>query len=738
MKKTRVGHFIALSTAALLVLAVKTATDLRPLPDSLTPVVSEGSRRQITDRAGAPLSVSYQGEWNLYDVVPLHETPELLRHAFVVAEDQRFFQHAGVDWIARLHALAQNARSLRAVRGASTITEQVVRILHPRPRTFWSRWLEGIEAGRLEARFGKTEILEFYLNQVPYARQRRGIAQAARDYFSRDLDTLSDKEMLALAVLPRSPSRLDLIKGVAPVEIHVGRLAERLEERGLLTAARLEALEHAPLELAREASRLEAAHFEGFVRDRLEEDESPRPLRTTLDGSLQTLVRQLLDQRVESLASRRVADGAALVVDHEANEILAWVNAGGLSDREGAHIDKVTMPRQPGSALKPFVYALALERGWTAATLIDDSPLAEPVGHGRHRFRNYSRSYYGPIRLREALGNSLNVPAVLAAQYTGRAELLARLHALGFASLTQHSDYYGDGLALGNGEVTLYEMVQAYATLARGGRFEELSWVFDSPAGATDRRVFDPEVSSIIADILSDPDARRREFGTGSVLDLPIETAVKTGTSNDYHDAWALGFSDRYTIGVWMGNVDRRPMHEITGSMGPALVLRAIFAEVRRNQESRPLRLSRELTAQDICTHTGRLPTSACPTTREWFLPGSVPTTTCSTHSDLVVEVAMEAVLRLESPTPGLHIALDPRIPDELERFVFRLTPGPDAKRVEWILDERIVAATDVLEPASSTYFWPPARGSHTARARVWREGVDAPLETEPVAFVVK
>jgi len=282
-------------------------------------------------------------------------------------------------------------------------------------------------------------------------------------------------------------------------------------------------------------------------------------------------------------------------------------------------------------------------------------------------------------------------------------------------------------------------MVQAYATLARSGRFEELSWRFDSPAGATDRRVFDPEVSSIIADILSDPDARRREFGTGSVLDLPVQTAVKTGTSNDYHDAWAMGFSDRYTVGVWMGNVDRRPMHEVTGSYGPALVLRAIFAELRRNRESKPLLLSRELTAQDVCTHTGRLPTRACPTTREWFRPESVPTIVCSTHTrPQVAEVVAEAALRLESPTPGLHIALDPRIPDELEKFAFRLAPGADAQRVEWILDEQVIAATEVVEPDSSTYLWHPARGSHTARARVFREGLAEPLETESVSFVVK
>jgi penicillin-binding protein 1C len=728
----KANAFVAIVGAMTLLVVAKTAIDQRPVPETLPPATFGVGQPQITDRNGAPLSVTYQADWNLQDVVPLHETPELLQQAFVHAEDKRFFEHNGVDWLARAHALVQNVRALRAVRGASTITEQVVRILHPRRRTMWSRWLEGIEAARLEERFSKDQILAVYLNQVPYARQRRGVAQAARDYFGRDLDTLTDKELLALAVLPRSPSRLDLIKGVELIEPPLRRLAKRLHARGVMDRARLEAIERERLTVVRVSSPLDAAHFVRFVRDHAHHAEAHR-IKTTLDGSLQRRVQQLLDRQVENLASRRVGDGAALAVDHRTNEVLAWVNAGGLSDREGGHIDKVTTPRQPGSALKPFAYALALERGWTAATLIDDAPLVESVGHGVHNFRNYSRHYYGPIRLREALGNSLNVPAVLAAQFTGRSELLERLRLLGFDSLTQHPDFYGDGLALGNGEVTLFEMVQAYATLARGGEFRDLEWRFDN-FGSRGREVFSPEVASVIARILSDPDARRREFGVGSVLNLPVQTAVKTGTSNDYRDAWALGFSDRYTVGVWMGNVDQRPMQEVTGSLGPALVLRAIFAELRRHKESRSLFLSRKLVPRHICTKTGELATDRCPIAPEWFRPDRVPVTKCTAHTDhqRYARKAPESAVRLESPTPGLHIALDPRIPDELERFAFRIS-ADGAQRVEWILDEEVIATTQAAEPA---FLWHPTRGTHTAQARVWTAG--QPRETDPVSFIVK
>ena len=257
----KTNAFVAIAGAMTLFVLAKTAIDLRPLPETLPPATFGVGQPQITDRNGTPLSVTYQADWNLHDVVPLYETPELLQQAFVQAEDKRFFEHNGVDWLARAHALVQNVRALRAVRGASTITEQVVRILHRRPRTLWSRWLEGIEAARLEERFTKAEILELYLNQVPYARNRRGVAQAARAYFSRDLDTLTDKGMLALAVLPRSPSRLDLMKGVESIESPLMRLTKRLHARGFITTAHVESVETGPLTVVRDSSPVDAESF---------------------------------------------------------------------------------------------------------------------------------------------------------------------------------------------------------------------------------------------------------------------------------------------------------------------------------------------------------------------------------------------------------------------------------------------------------------------------------------------
>jgi penicillin-binding protein 1C len=740
---------IVLLLGGLLTAAVvwKTASDLSALPASLGPDPSRVRKVQLLDRDGIPLTVTYQNRWNVNEHVPLHAVPRLLQQAFIQAEDRRFYQHGGVDWLARIHAALQNLRAGRGVRGASTITEQVVRMLHPRPRTLWSRWVEGIEAGRLEARFSKAAILEFYLDQVPYAGQRRGIVQAARYYFDRDLDTLTLKEMLALAVLVRAPTRMDLRVARERIRGPIARLASRMRELEIITDEEYRGALRERLALESAAPPLQAAHFVEHVYRSGTLDLLPEGSRvlTTLDGSLQQVAQRLLDRRLEDLRGSDVNDGAILVVDHRDGQILAWVNGGDPSDeRTGSSIDAVTVPRQPGSTLKPFVYALALEKGWTAATLIDDSPLAIPVGTGLHAYRNYSRLHWGLLRLRDALGNSLNIPAVRAVQFTGASRFYQRLRSLGFDSLTRGPDDYGDGLALGNAEVSLLELVQAYATLARGGEFRPLGATLGTSLGQPSAtRVFSEEVSSIIADILSDPQARTLEFGHGNLLRFPVQTAVKTGTSSGYRDAWAVGFSRRYTVGVWMGNLDRRPMRTVTGSSGPALVLRAVYAELYKDREAEPLSLSPRLARARICAISGELAGPHCPAIQEWFERGTLPRRVCPLHAPGTdrpplpggAPMARADPVRLLQPTPGLQLALDPRIPDELEAFPLALPRELHTGRVDWIVDGEIAGST---AHTHNEFLWTLSRGKHWVQARVWFEDGAGPRETERVNFLVK
>jgi penicillin-binding protein 1C len=709
---------------------------LRPFPPLLLPDDSAIRRTQVVDRRGLPLSVTFQNLWNVHDYLPLYEIPLFLQQAFIAAEDKRFYEHKGVDWPARLHALGQNLYARRAVRGASTITEQVVRMLHPRPRTLWSRWVEGFEARRLEAHFPKAAILEFYLNQIPYARQRRGVVQAARTYFDRDVHTLSRHEMLALAVMVRAPSRLDLLRSTTRIRQPLMRLATRLYAAGLLTTAEYQQTLTHELHLARSTLAVQTSHFLRYVRSL----DLPAALfqhgqvRTTLDAALQQRAQALLDGRLRDLQPLGVTDGALLVVHNHTSEVLAWVSAG------GSQIDTVTTPRQPGSTLKPLLYALALEHGWTAATLIEDSSLEQPIGVGLHTYRNYSGQHYGPLRLREALGNSLNVPAVRTIDFVGVEAFLERLHRLGFQSLTQSADYYGNGLALGNGEVTLFELVQAYATLARQGVFEPLRVVPQEVSPAVlGRRVYSTEVSTLIADILADPEARRLEFRRANLLRFPVETAVKTGTSSDYRDAWAVGFSHHYTAGVWMGNVQQQPMQDVTGSIGPALVLRALFADLHRTLDTQPLARSPQLTPVTICRLTGQRASPQCPTVREWFVPGTAPEHICPLHQPGVtttpVATTTAAPLHLVRPTPGLQLAMDPRIPDALEAFPFAVPKHVPVARVDWLVDGHLTGST---ARHIHQFLWPLVRGRHTVQARIWQVGQADPVETPAVEFVVK
>ncbi len=719
-RRSMIGYSLllgALVAAVFVVMATDSA--LAPLPDLATGRIV---KPQLLDRHGRPLTVTYQNPRNEHARVAYHEIPALLRRAFIVSEDKRFFSHGGVDWRARLHAVWQNLKAGRVLRGASTISEQVVRILQPRPRSLWSRWLEGIAARRLETRHSKAAILECYLNQVPYAARRRGVLPASRYYFGRDLDTLSAREALALAVMVRAPARLNVHTAPQAVDRAVRRLAARMRTAGMLSAAQWAAVNRGEFPPAAPEPATDASHFARFVLARTAADTNR--LTTTLDRDIQRVGQQILDQQLRSLRQRNVANGALLVVDHRRSEVLAWVvGRAGKSLATANAYDAVRTPRQPGSTLKPFVYALAMSRSWTPATMIDDRPLSESVGLGLHTYQNYSRRYYGPLSLREALGNSLNIPALKAIQYVGAANLLDTLHALGIRSLDRHPDVYGDGLALGNGEVTLFELVQAYAALARGGVFAPLQVLAEPPSRALTRRVFSPEVASLTGHILSDGDARRLEFSADGILDMPIQTAVKTGTSSDYRDAWAVGYNYGYTVGVWMGNLDRRPMKAVTGSVGPALVLRSVMAELVRGQAVAPLYCSRRLVQATVCIADGRLADGDCDRREEWFVPGKMP----------AARVLPAGAFRIRQPSAGLQMAMDPRIPDDLEAFEFELAPQGDVVRVEWFLNGRLLART--REPR---YLWSVAPGAHRLVARVWPPGEARPLETRMVAFEVK
>ena len=696
-----------------------TAWCVTPVKSSLHAIQSDAQTVQITDRNGKPLTITYQNRWNTYDTRQLYAIPDVFQKAFVISEDRRFFEHRGVDWRARGSALMQNWKSGQVVRGASSITEQVVRMIHPRPRTLWSKWIEGIEAMWLERQFAKADILEFYLNQLPYASNRRGIVQAARYYFDRDLSTLTGREMLALVVLARAPSSYDLYKDSTKVSAAINRLADKLLEYGVMSADEVAQIKAQELNLSQPSLPVDARHFADYIR--AQALAHGVAIRSTLDAAVQSKVQGIIDGRVRALSSKNLHNAAVLVADHTTGEIIAWAVAGANeSDTPAREINAVTVARQPGSALKPLLYATALDMDWTAATILDDSPLSEAVGTGLHNFKNYSNIHYGKVTVREALANSLNIPALLTINHVGPQNYLRQLHKMGFASLDRGADIYDEGLALGNGEVTLLELVQGYAALAQRGLYRPLRAVMEGDR-ASQEQVFTPEASSLIANILSDTWARRLEFGNNSVLNLPVQTAVKTGTSTDYRDSWAVGFNHKYVVGVWMGNLDHSPTDGVTGATGPALALRSVFNELNKNTRAQPLWLSPLLVQKDVCIADPQRGGN-CYMRTEYFKPDTGPE-----------EERAESKQRFElvKPTNGLQTAIDPRIPADYQKLPFVLKGLKPGQTTEWLLNGERIATTD------KAYLWKMARGKYKLVARVI-EGEQVVYTAPEVNYIVK
>ncbi len=695
--------WIGAALAVPILLVSITIFNLAPdLPISLDAAVLQGAMPVFSDRYGLPLSRSYQSVLNPHDLVPYHDIPERLIAAFIAAEDARFFKHHGIDWLARMHALWQNIKGLENVRGASTISEQVVRILHPRPRTYWSRWLEGWDAMRLEHRFDKHELLEFYLNQVPFSSGRRGVVQAGRYYFGRSLATLNTKEMLALATMVRAPSLLDPVRGKGDLGKRIDLLAERMVRQGTLSLESSREATSSRLQLRSSELSVDAHHFLAYVKERMNGvARSSQPIRTTLDGELQQKVQGLLEQRLWDIADYGLKNGGVLIIDHSTGEVLTWAVAGKIDDKDtGYDHDAVRTARQPGSTLKPFVYALALDKGWTSETAIKDEPLVEQVEHGLHIYRNFSQVYYGAVSMAVALGNSLNTPAVRTLNFVGLDDYLRTLRNSGMASLSRGKEIYGNGLVLGNAEISLLELVEAYGALAQGGIPVTLSVLphEGTPTKDVSRRLFSEQAANIIGTILSEDAYRQLEFGKHSVLSFPERTAVKTGTSAKANDVWTVAYNGRHLIGIWFGNMDRSPPKKpVTGAGGPALLARSVFSEINKRYGYSPM--------ARVALGSGEKQTD---------LP-----------------LAPEAI-KMVVPSPDMEILFDPRIPETSQLLPFILSGLAEEDQVEWTVDNQ-----KHLSPIHGKLLWPVALGEHTVSVRIVQG--DGGIVTLPVRnFIVR
>ncbi|MCW5890515.1 MAG: penicillin-binding protein 1C [bacterium] len=636
------------------------------------------------------------------DWVPLGDVSPALRAAVLTAEDRHFRTHRGVDWPALVRGLLRR-------RGASTVTMQVAALVDPAlrvhrgPRGPRAKWRQIRVARALERAWSKDEILETYLNLVTFRGELVGVGAAAGVLFGKAPHGLDAAESVTLAALLRAPAAA----------------RERLTQRGAALGAAM-----APPVAAGAVARAVATALTAPVGGRPAPAWAPHVARrllpsgavradvhSTLSAPLQRAAVTALRRNLLAVRARGVEDGAVLVVDNRSGDVLAYVGSSGALSR-APHVDGVVARRQAGSALKPFLYGLALEqRLLTPATLLEDAPLEIATAQGLYRPRNYDERHRGLVSVRTALGASLNTPAVRVLELLGGEPFLARLRALGFAGLTRPATHYGPSLALGSADVSLWELVGAYRGLATGGLASPLRLTGDEAPAPT--RVLAADATFLVAQVLADREGRSPTFGLESVLATPGWSAVKTGTSKDMRDNWCVGFSARVTVGVWVGNFSGAPMHDVSGVTGAAPIWAELMAAIQRDAPSRPPEPPAGVVSVAVT-----FPRDLEPARPEWFLAG--------TETRMAGARALAgAPPRIRTPTAGTRIALDPDVPAGHQRLLLEADTGD--RPLRWRLDGQD------LGPAHAPRLWEPRPGRHVLAL------VDAASRTlDEVAFEVR
>jgi penicillin-binding protein 1C len=615
-----------------LVAAVELSIRLNPWPrDALT---APPQSLRMLDRHGELLreSVSDEGERSRW--VALAEVSPSLLEATLATEDDRFLTHSGVDGQSILRAMVQDLRARRVVSGASTLTMQLARRLEPHSRSAAGKLKEMFDARRLEQTLTKNEILEQYVNRVPYGAGAIGIEAATQRYFGKPATHLSLAEAAMLAGLPKGPTGLNPLKNPEGARARQRYVLDRLLLTGRASAEDVERARREPLAFTALESPT-AMHFTEWVRLQ----GATGTVSTTLDAELQREVEAMVSAHVATLAAQGVTNTAVVVLDNERCEVLSLVGSADYWHPGDGSVNGALARRQPGSTLKPFTYALAWEQGHSPASVAADVETRYgEVGGALFEPQNFSRDFSGPVLFHEALGRSLNVPAIRVAALLGAQELLTTLHSAGFASLDQPAAHYGLGLTLGNGEVTLLELAQGYAMFARGGRSCTATARLASAAPG-EHQVYSAQTAFLVTAALSDEATRMRAFGPGNALMLGFPVAVKTGTSTNWRDNWAVGYTPKYTVAVWAGDFQNRPLDQLAGASGAGPLFNRVMTRVALRQgQPRPIAFAppESVVETTVCATSGQRPTADCPERRRLFLPvAQLPTHDCEHHHRL-------------------------------------------------------------------------------------------------------
>jgi penicillin-binding protein 1C len=683
----------ALAWAALVALVLVTIAHLLTRPPAMPDYESvradwRPSEAWLYDRDGRLLdSERINFERRRLAWVPLKDISPAVRSAVVQSEDRRFWSHGGVDWLAIASAVRARLTILGGTgdrsRGASTLAMQLAAFLDPslaQPgKRDWRTKIRQMRAGQaLAANWSHDEMLEAYFNLLPLRGEAQGIGAGAQSLFGKKPAELSRTDAALFAGLLPNPA--------ASAEA-LGRRACRAAKAKDCTAIRAAA--------ATLVSGEHAARFDPTLAPHLAVrllDKPGKRVTTTIDRRIQAAAIVALRRQLAGLGSDRVRDGAVVVLDNATGEVLAYVGGVGLKST-AASVDGANARRQAGSTLKPHLYAQVIEHGWlTAASILDDSPVQLDTASGLYVPKNYDHSFKGPVSVRHALASSLNVPAVRALVIDDVQQFRDRLWALGYHGLVEDGEYYGFSLALGSAEVSLVEQANAFRTFANLGRWSPVHFTPGEKSEAP-RQIVSPAAAFIVGDILADASARTDAFGADSALRLPFWAAAKTGTSKGMRDNWCIGWSDRFTVAVWVGNLEGDSMRAVSGTSGAAPVWRDVMLALHAGSPGKLPTMPDGVEARQIA-----LPGTREPPRREYFLRG-----TAQTEMAAAPQAARRP--RITSPVSGSVYALDPDIPIDRQRLAVIVSGSVAGYRL--ILDKKALGDADAGQQI------PPRPGVH-------------------------
>ena len=635
----------------------------------------------ICDKDGSPMRTILGKDDSRCKPVKLSASGDWVVKSLIAAEDKRFYHHCGIDFLAAIRAMVQDVFRRKIISGASTISTQVIRMSTPRQRTIITKVSEAVSALQMERRFSKDDILEQYLNRMPLGGNLIGIQVASRKYFGKDAADLSLAEASLLAGLPQAPSRFRPDRRLKRALKRRKFVLDRMQKLGFITAKEKQQAEEQVIEIKRVPDPFFAPHFCELVKANLPAGKNivgkQSEIRTTLDREMQKIVEKALKKYSRKMQSKSIFGGAVVIIEVATGNVVAMVGSPDYNDKNHAgKVNCAIMPRSPGSTLKPFAYAMAFDNGFiTPGSILDDSPLY----FKDYTPQNFDYKFRGKVTARRALVDSLNIPALSIVNKLGLDEYVAELRSVGLTSLNQPAIHYGLSVVLGTGEVKLLNLVNAYACLARQGKYMPYKLLAeDNNAGK--EQIFSAGAAWMISDILSGNERAMALLGYSADVTLP-RIAWKTGTSSGSRDAWTIGYNPEYVVGVWIGNPDGSAGEEITGIEDAAPVVMEIFRRIYPDGRSPWYDKPDSVVTRKICAGRGE----------DYYMPGISDPALCRVK-DVSKRAVEQKRLKIVKPQNGEEFIISDDLSGAVQSIELKAIADGE---LYWFIDGCFLAKTD-------------------------------------------